>query len=72
MRKALIALILAGSLAAGPAALVDQLWSLATADEGLGFDPSGAPVGLGFDPNGGPTPQTDEGLGFDPDGKPRS
>lgn len=80
MRKALIALILAGSLAAGPASLLGQFWSLvaspwkaATASSGLGFDPSGQPkpqsdIGLGLDPSGQPKPQSDIGLGLDPNG----
>jgi hypothetical protein len=48
MRKALIALTLAGSLVAGRPAFLDQLWSFVTsawsaptADEGCIFDPDG-------------------------------
>lgn len=69
MRKALIALILAGSLAAGRPALLAQVWSLVgsalsapTGDEGCGFDPDGRCI---------PAPQTDAGCGFDPDGCPK-
>ena len=69
MRKALIALILAGSLAAGRPTLVGQLWSFLssalsapTADAGCGFDPSGLCK---------PAPQMDEGCGFDPSGCPK-
>jgi hypothetical protein len=70
MRKGLIALTLAGSLAAGPTALLDQLWSFIvsalsapTTDEGCIFDPNGRCK---------PAPQTDGGLGFDPSGNPGS
>ena len=66
MRKALIALTLAGSLAAGRPALLGQLWSFLTSALSA---PTGD-AGCGFDPNGRcePAPQTDEGLGFDPNG----
>jgi len=70
MRKALIALILAGSLGAGRPTLLGQLWSflssalsVPTADEGCIFDPNGLCK---------PKPQTDGGLGFDPSGQPGS
>ncbi|HEX5716299.1 MAG TPA: hypothetical protein VF179_09075 [Thermoanaerobaculia bacterium] len=70
MRKAFIALTLAGSLAAGPTALLDQFWSFVasvlsepSADEGCGLDPDGRCK---------PAPQMDGGLGFDPDGQPGS
>ncbi len=70
MRKAFIALTLAGSLAAGRPALLNQLWSFLvsalsapSADEGCIFDPDGRCK---------PAPQTNAGLGFDPDGKPSS
>lgn len=66
MRKALIALILAGSLAAGRPALLDQLWSLVTSP----WKAATADAGLGFDPNGQPKPQADEGCIFDPSGSP--
>jgi hypothetical protein len=69
MRKALIALILAGSLAAGRPTLLGQLWSFlasawsaSTADEGCGLDPDG---------DCKPAPQTDAGCGLDPDGCPK-
>jgi hypothetical protein len=68
MRKALIALTLAGSLAAGQPALLDQLWSLLTsawsapsADEGCGLDPDGRCK---------PAPRTNAGCGLDPNGSP--
>lgn len=69
MRKALIALILAGSLAAGRPALLEQLWSILdaalaapTGDEGCGLDPDGRCK---------PAPQMDEGCGLDPNGCPK-
>jgi hypothetical protein len=65
MRQALIALILAGSFAAGRP-LLGHLWSLLapalsapTADEGCIFDPNGRCK---------PAPQTGAGLIFDPNG----
>ncbi len=64
MRKGLIALTLAGSLAAGPTAFLDQLWSFVTS----AWSTSTEDEGLGFDPDGGPAPETDAGLGFDPNG----
>ena len=64
MRKALIALILAGSLAAGPSSLLGQLWSLVASP----WKAATANAGLGFDPDGQPKPQSDIGLGFDPNG----
>ncbi len=69
MRKALIALILAGSLAAGRPALLGQLWSLLAS----ALSPPAADEGCGFDPDGrcNPAPQTDEGCGFDPSGCPK-
>lgn len=68
MRNALIALILAGALAAGRPALLGQLWSLVASP----LKAVWANEGLGFDPDGQPKPQTDAGLGFDPDGQPGS
>lgn len=69
MRKALIAFILAGSLAAGRPVLLGQLWSFLgsvlaapTGDEGCGLDPDG---------RCNPAPQTDAGCGFDPNGCPK-
>ena len=69
MRKALIALILAGSLAGGRPTLLGQLWSflasalsVPTADEGCGLDPNGRCK---------PAPQVDEGCGLDPSGCPK-
>jgi len=66
MRKALVVLTLAATLAAGRPGLLGQAWSLVTAIWGH--------AGFGMDPNGDPkpTPQTDEGFGMDPDGKPGS
>ena len=68
MRKALISLILAGSLAAGRPTLLGQLCSFLssalsapTADAGCIFDPDGRCK---------PAPQTDAGCIFDPDGSP--
>ena len=68
MRKALIALILAGSLAAGRPALLEQLWSFLSA----ALSPPTADEGCIFNPNGRcqPAPQTDEGCRLDPDGSP--
>lgn len=66
MRNALIALILAGSLAAGRPALLGQLWSLLASP----WNAATANAGLGFDPSGQPTPQSDEGCRFDPNGSP--
>lgn len=68
MRKALIALILVGSFAAGRTGLLGQLWTLVASP----WKAATANIGLGFDPDGQPKPQSDEGLGFDPDGKPGS
>jgi hypothetical protein len=69
MRKALITLILAASLAAGRPPLLEQLWSFVAsalggpaADEGCGLDPDG---------RCNPAPQTDEGCGLDPSGCPK-
>ena len=64
MRKALIVLILAGSVAAGPSSLLGQLWSLLASPWKAGT----ANIGLGFDPDGQPKPQADGGLGLDPNG----
>ena len=64
MRKALIVLTLAGSLAAGRPAFLDQLWSFVTSAWSA---PTGD-EGCIFDPDGQPAPQADEGLGFDPNG----
>jgi hypothetical protein len=64
MRKALIALILAGSFAAGRPALVGQLWSLVASP----WKAATENIGLGFDPDGQPKPQSNIGLGFDPNG----
>lgn len=68
MRKALLALALAGGLAAGQPAFLDQLWSLltsalnaSTTDEGCGADPDG---------RCSPAPQPNAGCGADPDGGP--
>jgi hypothetical protein len=68
MRKALIALTLAGSLAAGRPALLDQIWSLLASawsappgDAGCIFDPDGRCT---------PAPQTDACCRFDPNGSP--
>lgn len=68
MRQAFLALALAGALAAGQPAFLDQLWSLltsvwsaSTADEGCGADPSG---------RCNPTPLPTAGCGADPDGGP--
>jgi hypothetical protein len=68
MRKALIALILAGSLAAGRPALLGQLWSFLTSP----LSPPTADAGCGFDPSGrcNPAPRTDAGCIFDPSGSP--
>jgi len=86
MRKALVALALAGSLAAGRPVFLEPLWSLLTSiwsaspDEGCIFDPNGrcrlAPqtdAGCIFDPDGRcrPAPQTDAGCIFDPNGCPK-
>lgn len=67
MRKALIALILAGSLAGRPA-LLEQLWSLLAS----AWSPPTADAGCIFDPDGRckPAPQTDAGCRFDPNGSP--
>ena len=69
MRNAFIALILAGSLAAGRPTLLGQLWSLLAS----AWSASTADAGCGFDPNGPctPAPQPDEGCGLDPDGCPK-
>lgn len=68
MRKALLALALAGSLAAGQPALFDQLWSLLTSV----WSGSSLDAGCIGDPSGGcrPAPQTDEGCIADPNGRP--
>jgi hypothetical protein len=68
MRKALIVLTLAGSLAAGRPAFLDQLWSFVTS----AWSAPTADEGCGFDPNGrcSPAPQTDGGL--DPNDTPGS
>ncbi|HWM91865.1 MAG TPA: hypothetical protein VN493_13955 [Thermoanaerobaculia bacterium] len=72
MRKALLTLALAGSLAAGRPALLDQLWSLLTSV----WSASSPDAGCIADPDGRcrPAPQTDEGCGADPSGgcRPRS
>ena len=67
MRQALIALILAGSLAAGPSSLLGQLWSLVASPWKAATENGG----LGFDPDGQSKPQTDEGCGLDPSGCPK-
>lgn len=69
MRKALIALTLTASLAAGGPALLDQVWSLLTSV----WNPSTADEGCGMDPDGRcrPAPQIDEGCGMDPNGCPK-
>lgn len=63
MRNALIALILAGSLAAGRPALLGQIWTfvVSAADEGCRFDPNGLCE---------PAPQPNAGCRFDPNGSP--
>lgn len=68
MRKALIVLALAASLASGGPNLLDHAWSLLTSvwatscsDEGLIMDPNGR-CRL--------APQADAGLIMDPSGKP--
>lgn len=68
MRKALIALILAGTVAAGRPTLLGQLWSLLSS----ALSAPTADAGCRFDPNGlcKPAPQTDAGCIFDPDGSP--
>jgi hypothetical protein len=80
MRRTLVAVTLAASLAAGRPTLLDQVWSLLTAawsDAGCGMDPSGqcAPApqrdeGCIMDPSGRclRAPQTDEGCRMDPNG----
>ena len=70
MRKALIALTLAASLASSGHVALDHVWSLLTSV----WSTSCSDAGLGMDPNGGcrPAPQSDAGLGMDPSGKPGS
>jgi hypothetical protein len=67
MRRALLALTLAGAVAAGQAGFLDPLWSLLTSvwsesvpDEGCGLDPDGTC---------NPAPQTDAGCILDPEGR---
>lgn len=68
MRKALVVLALAASLASGGPNLLDHAWSLLTSVWGTAC----SDAGLIMDPNGGcrTAPQADEGLIMDPDGKP--
>ena len=74
MRRALVALALAASLAGSPAPFLDflsSLWSMT----GCMIDPSGCPAprsdeGCRIDPNGGCLSlQRDEGCMIDPDGR---
>lgn len=82
MRRTLIALSLAGSLAAAPATLLDPFWSFLSSvwsETGCHIDPSGkcAPTtdtGLRIDPDGAAQasqagPETDTGHIMDPDGR---
>lgn len=68
MRKALLALALAGALAAGQPTFLDQIWSVLTSvwsastlDEGCIGDPDG---------RCSPAPQPNAGCIADPDGGP--
>jgi hypothetical protein len=73
MRRILIALALAASLAAAPPTFLDFLSSV-WSETGSRIDPNGAPAPQGdegshIDPNGGClTPHGDEGSHIDPDG----
>jgi hypothetical protein len=69
MRKALVILTLATSLAAGRATLLDPLWGLLSSI----WDASSLDIGCRADPNGtcNPQPASDIGCGFDPDGCPK-
>lgn len=82
MRRTLIVLSLAGSLAAAPAPLLDPFWSFLSSvwsESGCRIDPSGgcAPTtdeGHHIDPDGATQasqagPETDEGVSIDPDGR---
>lgn len=82
MRKTLLAVTLAASLAAGRPSLLDHVWSLLTSawsEAGCRMDPNGscAPApqtdeGCRMDPNGRclPAPEADAGCGMDPSGCP--
>lgn len=69
MRKAFLALALAGSLFTQPT-VVETVWSFLTTI----WSESSSDAGCGADPNGGcfpvPQPESDAGCGADPNGCP--
>lgn len=72
MRRILIVLSLAASLAAAPPVFLDLLSSL-WSESGSHIDPDGAPApqndeGSRLDPDGTPALHADEGASLDPDG----